>query len=175
MNKRRRPSGEKTGEKSAASASGGVVKRSLSPFSTTTEWPMMAKQSAALRVTPISLAEAVQLTLSLAPDGEGQVTAQREIVSALERTINARRQRIIISRSNVNWLKWTALLLQAICTLTAIAMVHADNRGAAATAMGIFATGVAVSVLLIASHDQPFSGSISVKPDLLEQVMPESP
>ena len=29
---------------------------------------------------------------------------------------------------------------------------------------GIFATGVAVSVLLIASHDRPFSGEISVKP-----------
>jgi len=30
--------------------------------------------------------------------------------------------------------------------------------------MGIFATGVAVSVLLIASHDRPFSGEISVNP-----------
>jgi hypothetical protein len=95
------------------------------------------------------------------------------MVSALERAIDAREQRIIVSRSSVNWVKWTALLLQSICTLIAIAMVHSDNRGAAAAAMGIFATGVAVSILLIASHDRPFSGAISVKPDLLEHVMPE--
>jgi hypothetical protein len=139
----------------------------------TYEWPMMAQQSASLRVTPVPLAEELQLSLTLAPHSEGQVTAQREIVSALESAIDARRQRIIVSRSSVNWVKWTALLLQAICMLIAIAMVHSDNRGTAAVAMGIFATGVAVSILLIASHDRPFSGEISVKPDLLQQVMPE--
>jgi len=139
----------------------------------TYEWPMMARQSASLRVTPLSLAEELQLMLALAPHSEGQITAQREIVSALESAIDARRQRIIVSRSSVNWVKWTALLLQAVCTLVAIAMVHSDNRGAAAAAMGIFATGVAVSIVLIASHNRPFSGEISVKPDLLLQLMPE--
>jgi hypothetical protein len=34
--------------------------------------------------------------------------------------------------------------------------------------MGIFATEVAVSVLLIACRDQPFSGGISVKTDVLQ-------
>ena len=48
------------------------------------------------------------------------------------------------------------------------------KRVAAAVAMGLFATGVAVSILLIASHDRPFSGEIAVAPDLLRQVMPES-
>ena len=139
----------------------------------TNEWPMMAQHSASLKVTPVSLAEELQLILALTPHSDGQMTAQREIVSALESAIDARRQRIIVSRSSVNWVKWAALLLQAICTLIAIAMVHCDNWGAAATAMGIFATGVAVSILLIASHDRPFSGEISVKPDLLQQVMPE--
>ena len=134
---------------------------------------MMAKQSASLRVTPLALAEEMELILSLAPHSEGQTTAQREIVTALENAIDARRQRIIVSRSGVNWVKWTALLLQALCTLTAIGMVHSDNRGAAGLAMGIFAIGVAVSIVLIASHNRPFSGAISVKPDLLQQVMPE--
>ena len=35
-------------------------------------------------------------------------------------------------------------------------------------------TGVAASVLLIASHDRPFTGEISVGPDPLLQVMPEA-
>lgn len=137
------------------------------------EWPRMAQQSASLRITPLALAEELQLILAVTPHSSGQVTAQREIVTALENAIDARAQRIIISKSRVNWVKWAALLLQAICTLIAIAMVHSDNRGAAGIAMGIFATGVAVSIVLIASHDRPFSGEVSVRPDLLQQVLPE--
>jgi hypothetical protein len=73
----------------------------------------------------------------------------------------------------VNWVKWTCLIAQAGFTLVAIALIHSDNRTGAGIAMGIFATGVAVSVLLIASHDRPFSGEISVKPDVLLQVRPD--
>jgi hypothetical protein len=39
--------------------------------------------------------------------------------------------------------------------------------------MGIFATGIAVSVLLIAAHDRPFTGQISVGPDPLLQLLPK--
>jgi hypothetical protein len=57
--------------------------------------------------------------------------------------------------------------------LIAIAMVHSDNRLASAVTMGVFATEVAASVLLIAAHDRPFIGEISVGPAPLLQVMPE--
>jgi hypothetical protein len=57
--------------------------------------------------------------------------------------------------------------------MIAIAFVHCDNRATAMIATLIFATGAAVSVLLIASHDRPFTGEISVKPDVLLQVRPE--
>jgi hypothetical protein len=137
------------------------------------EWPRMAKQSASLTVAPPELAEALRLTLSLAPRSEGQIVAQREIVVGLENAMDARRQRIILSRSSVNWVKWTCLFVQAGCIMVAIAIIHSDNHAAAAVAMVIFATGAAVSVLLIASQDRPFSGEISVKPDVLLQVRPE--
>ncbi|MBV8588435.1 MAG: hypothetical protein JO308_19295 [Verrucomicrobia bacterium] len=38
-----------------------------------TEWPLMAQQSASLRVTPATVAEALRVVLSLAPQGEGQI------------------------------------------------------------------------------------------------------
>ena len=53
-------------------------------------------------------------------------------------------------------------------------MVHSDNRLASVIAMGIFATGVGASVLLIAAHDRPFTGQLSVRPDALLQVMPKA-
>ena len=86
--------------------------------------------------------------------------------------MDARRQRIIVSESTVNWVKWTSVVIQALCALVAIAIVHSENRPAAALALGIFATGIAVSIVLIASHSGPFSGEISVGPDLLLQVLP---
>jgi len=137
------------------------------------EWPTMARQTATLRATPGALAEALQLTLALAPGSQGQQTAQREIATALENALDARRQRIIISRSQVNFVKWSCLYLQAVCALLAIAMVHSDNRLASAVTMGIFATGVAASVLLIVAHDRPFTGHISIGPEPLLQIMPQ--
>ena len=139
----------------------------------TQEWPAMARRRATLTMTPAALAEALQVSLALTPRGDGQVAAQREILSAMQNAFDARRQRILVSQSTVNWVKWTALLVQAVCTLLAIAMVHSDNRASAAFALGLFATGVAVSVVLISSHDRPFTGELSVGPDVLLQVLPQ--
>jgi Protein of unknown function (DUF4239) len=137
------------------------------------EWPMMADRTATLQMLPYSLAEALQLTLALAPTSQGQQTAQREITTALENALDARRQRIIISLSAVNWVKWLCLCLEAACALIAIAMVHSDNRLTAAITMGLFGTGVAASLLLILAYDRPFIGQFSVGPTSLLQVMPE--
>jgi hypothetical protein len=82
------------------------------------------------------LVELLGFTLSLTPQSQGQIVAQREIVAALENSMDARRQRINLSRSTVNWVKWTCMFAQAACALIAIAMVHSDNRAAAAIAMG---------------------------------------
>jgi hypothetical protein len=106
------------------------------------------------------------------PTNDGQRTAQREIVTSLQNAIDARRQRIIISQSGVGSVKWTGLLLQALVTLIAIAMVHCDNRLTCGIALTLFSTGVALSVLLIAAYNRPFTGEISVGPELLQQVIP---
>jgi hypothetical protein len=50
-------------------------------------------------------------------------------------------------------------------------MVHSDNRLACAIALTLFATGIALSLLLIAAYSRPFTGEISVRPDLLKQVI----
>ncbi len=68
----------------------------------TVEWPMMARQTASLRAAPPALVDALQLAVAIAPQGEGQQTAQREIISALQSALDARRQRIIVSQAEVN-------------------------------------------------------------------------
>jgi hypothetical protein len=140
----------------------------------TQEWPMMARQTATLRLTPRPLAEVLQLTLALTPDGQGQQIAQREIAASVENALDARRQRIIISRSQVNWVKWSCLFVQAACALVAVALVHSGDRLASIVTMGMLASGVAACLLLIVAHDRPFTGQISVGPDPMLQVMPEA-
>jgi hypothetical protein len=137
------------------------------------EWPMMAHGTATLQVIPYPLAEALQLTLALTPSSQGQQTAQREITTALENALDARRQRIIVSQSEVNWVKWLCLCLLAVCALLAIAMVHSDDRLTSAITLGLFGIGVATSFLLILSYDRPFVGELSIRPNSLLQVMPE--
>lgn len=150
----------------------GLVSRHIQE-AVTQEWPAMVEQHANIKISPASLSEALQAALTFVPHGDGQVVAQREMVSALNNALEARRQRVILSASKVNWVKWTGLLLEAGVTLFAMAFVHIDNRKAAAAAMATFATATAVVVVLILSHDRPFTGPISVRPDVLLQVMPQ--
>ena len=51
------------------------------------------------------------------------------------------------------------------------AFVHCDDRLASLLAMGLFASGVSASVLLIAAHDRPFVGQIAVTPKPLLQIV----
>ena len=135
------------------------------------EWPEMAHQRATLSPLATHLLEALHTTFALKPADDIQQSAKPEMISSLRTALDARRQRIVISESAVGAVKWVAILFQALCVLIAIAMVHADNRRACAITLTLFATGVALSVLLIAAYSRPFTGEISVGPDLLKQVI----
>jgi cell division protein FtsN len=116
------------------------------------EWPAMATQRETLSELPTALIEATQTALAVSPADEGQRTAQREVVDALEQAMEVRRQRIVISQS----------------TLTT---VNSDNQLTCRIALALFATGIALSVLLIAASSHTFTSEISVGPELLKQVI----
>ena len=135
------------------------------------EWPEMAHQQTTLSPLPTALIEALHEAIALDHADDSQRTAQPEMIRALHTALDARRQRIVISESSVGAVKWAGILLQGLCTLVAIAMVHSDNRRACAMTLMLFATGIALSLLLIAAYSRPFTGEISVGPDLLKQVI----
>ena len=137
------------------------------------EWPAMANQRETLTVIPGPLAQALRFAIAFSPRTEGQKAAQSGIVDSLQSAFDARRERIIVSQSSVNWVKWGGVILVALLTLIAIAFVHSDNRLTAALAMGLFSAAVAVSLMLIAAQEHPFSGQFAVRPDVLIQVMPQ--
>jgi len=135
------------------------------------EWSEMAQQRATLSLLPTALIGALHEALAMKPADDSARSAQPEMVRALQTALEARRQRIVISESTVGAVKWIGILLQGLCTLIAIAMVHSDNRRACAIALMLFTTGIALSVLLIAAYTRPFTGEISVGPELLKQVI----
>jgi Protein of unknown function (DUF4239) len=133
------------------------------------EWPEMTRQRVTLATLPTALIEALHDTLALTPADDSQRVAQSEMVKELHTALDARRQRISISQSSLGTVKWIGILLQGLCTLVAFAIVHSDNRLARGISLTLCATGIALSVLLIAAYSHPFT---SVGPDLLKQVVP---
>lgn len=136
------------------------------------EWPHMSERTATLAVNPQKLSSALDLMLAAAPSNRSQEIAQREIVSNLNAALDARRTRILISREQVSLVKWSALVLQAVCALVTIAFVHSETRIAGRLMMTLFATGVAASVLVVLAQDRPFVGRSKVGPEPLLEVMP---
>jgi Protein of unknown function (DUF4239) len=136
------------------------------------EWPAMAQQRASLSILPTALIEELHDMLALKPADDSQRAARPEMIKALHTALDARRQRIVISQAAIGAVKWAGILLQGLCTLVAIAMVHSDNRLACGITLMLFATGIALSVLLIAAYSRPFAGERSVGPELLKQVIP---
>jgi len=138
------------------------------------EWPMMARGDVTLKISPPELNTALQLTLSLTLETPGQQTAQREVATYLEQALEARRQRILVSRSEVNPVKWLSLIFLGGCLQVTVALVHCHNRLGSAVSIGLFSAGFAAAMLLILAHDRPFTGQVAVRPASLLQVMPDS-
>jgi len=137
------------------------------------EWPAMAHHRATLTVIPAQLVEALRIAIGLTPRTDGEKAAQQQMISSLQSAFDARRQRIILSESSLNWVKWSGVILVAVLTLIAIAFVHCENRLTAGLAMGLFTAAVAGSLILLAIQQRPFGGEFAVRPDPLVQVVPQ--
>jgi hypothetical protein len=102
----------------------------------------------------------------------GQQTAQSQVATYLEQALEARRQRILVSRSEVNGIKWFSLIFLGGCLQITVALVHCHNRLASAISIALFSAGLAAAMLLILAHDRPFTGEIAIRPTPLLQVIP---
>ena len=138
------------------------------------EWPAMAIGGETLRRLPRELMHGTMLLLALTPTQPGHRLAQERALSAIERALDARRQRIQLSQVSVGAIKWLVVITLAALIQLTIAMLHVDSRAASLITMFLFGTAVAASMLLIMAYDQPFStGGVRVLPTALQDVMPD--
>jgi hypothetical protein len=143
-------------------------------FIETEEWPAMARQQASLQSIAVGLAEALTAVLSFVPAQTNQQVAQERAVVAIERALEARRNRVRLSQAEIAPLQWGVISVLAILILMTLAVVHIDNRLAMAFTMSVFSTAVAVCLVLLMVYDRPFdAGGFAIEPTALRDVMPD--
>jgi uncharacterized protein DUF4239 len=138
------------------------------------EWPAMARQEANLQHSmAVGLREALTAVLSL-PTQANQKLAQERAVVAIERALEARRNRVRLSQVEIAPIQWVVVVVLATLILTTIAFVHIASRLAMLVTMFIFSTAVAVCLILLMIYDKPFgAGGIVIPPTVLRDVIPD--
>lgn len=127
------------------------------------EWPLLARRQSGAQVSERA-------------DALLRLLASREIASALPDTVHAlmlrkvsdiqgeRDQRIGLSQTHVNPLKWLGMTFLGLVTLLSLAVVHADNARAALVAMVLFALAAAPTAAIVLIQGNPFQQPASVSP-----------
>lgn len=139
------------------------------------EWPAMASKRMFLLTGSVCecspyLTKTILYMRSLRPTDYWQRLNQSDIVSALEKVREARRERIVISEDESGTLRLIGLLVLAVLLQLMIAAVHAHNRYSGAIAMSISSTAIAMSMLLIVASSSPFNGYYSVSPKVIQEI-----
>jgi hypothetical protein len=148
----------------------GAVKTYLQ-FVETEDWSAMAEGRASLRESPPGLADALVLILSFVPAEPGQQVAQQRAVVAVEQALEARRNRILLSKATIAPIQWLVVVILAVLTLLTIAMVHLERSTTVAVNLFIFSTAVAACLVLLMVNDRPFAtGGITIEPAALREI-----
>lgn len=121
------------------------------------EWRRMADHSLRLGAPPPELTRVVErLVRHPAATPSGEAAAERAL-DAVDRALEARRGRILLSEhGGVGAANWAALLILTACLQLSIAGVHTANRGAQVVALSIFTVAVATCFAVLSAYDHPY-------------------
>lgn len=140
-------------------------------FVETEDWPSMLQGRASLRTLPEGLPKALETLLTFVPQQPGQHVAQEHAALAIERAMQARRNRILLSEAAIAPAQWVVIFVLDALILLTITMVHVGRYITTAVNLFVFSTAVAACVVLLMINDRPFSsGGITVLPTALQEV-----
>jgi hypothetical protein len=126
-----------------------------------------------LRKLPPDLTEAMTVLLSYVPTEVGQQLAQQRAVVAIEDALEARQDRVLLSKVAIAPIQWEVVVLLSVLILVTIVMVHLDKPATAAVNLFIFSTAVAACLVLLMVNDRPFAtGGFTVQPMALREISP---
>jgi hypothetical protein len=141
-------------------------------FVDTEDWPKMITGQSDIRRPPPGLPQALTAVLSFDPQHAGQQTAQGDIAAAIQRALQARRSRILLSEAAISPPQWIVIIVLDALILLTIAMLHVGRHATTAINLFIFSTAIAACLVILMINDRPFnSGGVMVENRPLHEVM----
>jgi hypothetical protein len=135
------------------------------------DWPAMAAGHANLQQSPPGLSEAVATAMAINAATRTQEIAQERVMAALQRVLEGRQNRILLSQGVISPIQWFVIILLDVFLLVTIAMVHLDRRITAAVNAFILSTAMAACLVLLMVHDRPFAaGGFTLQPGVLREI-----
>lgn len=135
------------------------------------DWPSMLRGQASLRNLPQGLPDALNTLLTFVPQRPGQQVAQEQAARAIERSLQARRNRIVLSEAAIAPAQWAVIALLDGLILLTIAMLHVGRHITTAVNLFVFSTAMAACIVLLMINDRPFtSGGVTVMPTPLQEI-----
>lgn len=131
------------------------------------EWPEMHAASSYHGIIDTADQHGLKTALTITPTNEAQVSAKKILIDTVRSLYDARSERLLLSGTSINPLKWLIVSILAFMLMLITALVHKSNAKSAFTALAILSTVIASSYVLVIAHDRPFTGYISISPDLL--------
>jgi hypothetical protein len=136
------------------------------------EWPRLERQERSAR-TDAALNTLLREVARSGPANDASI--QRTMLDMALRVRAAHEDRVLLSNDRTVVTKWAAVLLLALITQIAIAVVHLEKARPQIAALLIF-TLAAVSVLgLLAIHEAPFAPPVFVPPGPIADVLSQVP
>jgi len=102
-------------------------------------------------------------------------SVQRTMLDMVLRIRSAHEDRIVLSNDRTMSSKWAAVLILALLTQIAIAVVHLESPRPQLAALGIFTLAAVMILGLLAVHESPFDPPVFVPPGPIIEVLRQIP
>ena len=127
------------------------------------EWPLLAQRQS----SPEVRAKADGLLIMLGKPAFAKAAGDNVQALMLRKVTDIRddrNQRIGLSQTHINPLKWLGMAFLGLLTLLSVAVVHAENPRAAFVAIMLFALAAAPTAAIVLVQGNPFQEPSSVSP-----------
>src|SRR5262249_23820644 len=137
------------------------------------DWPrMVAGGDGAIPPASPGLLNALTSIATYSPEEAGQRAVQQSALASLERALEARRNRVLLSRQIIDTSQWAVVWAFYVIIMLLIGFVHISRPLANAAALWLYASTFALCLVLLLSNDGPFrDGGYTMGPTLLKQLL----
>jgi hypothetical protein len=129
------------------------------------DWPSMTSGNGSLGIKLPGIAEAMKALADYDATVSGQRSVQEAALAAIGKVRDARRARILQSRSFIGTGQWLVVLVLYFHILLLICSIHIKRRITMAVALWMFSSAFAICFVLLLMYDRPFrSGGLTLGP-----------